>query len=65
MPIFGQMVGAIRAGDTPGLFILTSNVKIEGAGQEGVMDFVFTADKPIMIIHPDLTEPPGTSRIIQ
>jgi hypothetical protein len=64
-PGMGQMMGLCRAGETPGIFILSSNVKIQGGGQEGVMDFSFTADKPITIIHPDLTQEPGGSRIIQ
>jgi hypothetical protein len=64
-PGMGQMMGACRAGDTPGLFILASNVNIEGSGQQGVMEFFFTADKPVTIIHPDLKQEPGGSRIIQ
>jgi hypothetical protein len=65
-PGMGQMMGACRSADTPGLFILASKVKIEGSSQqEGIMEFYFTADKPMTIIHPDLTETPANSRIIQ
>lgn len=63
MPAQGSMQGALRQSEVPGLFILTSNV--DAAGQKGMMNFYFTADKPIWIIHPDLTKEPGVSRIIQ
>jgi hypothetical protein len=65
MPGMGQLMGALREGGTPGLFILTSKVDIKGTGQTGVMDFAFTADKPTAIIHPDLTAQEPKSRIIQ
>jgi len=65
MPGVGKIQGALRAGNTPGIFILSSNVQIEGTSQAGVMEFSFTADQPFMIIHPDLTQEEGKSRIIQ
>lgn len=65
MPGIGKMQGALRAADTPGLFVLASNVQIEGTSQAGVMEFSFTADVPFTIIHPDLTQEEGKRRIIQ
>lgn len=59
-------MGTVRQSDIPGLFILTSNVEIQGTdiGNKGIMDFDFTADQPIMITYPDLTQEAGKSRII-
>ena len=65
MPALGRMEGALRQSDTPGCFILASQVEIQGVGAQGMMDFAFTADKPITIIHPNLTKEAGKSRIIQ
>lgn len=64
MPAMGRLEGALRRGSTPGLFILASQVEIQGQGAQGMMDFAFTADKPIVIIHPNLTKD-EKSRIIQ
>lgn len=68
MPGMGQLMGVVRMGSTPGLFILTSNVEIKGKpgtpSQQGVMDISFTADKPTAIIHPDLTQEKPEGRII-
>lgn len=68
-PVIGQMLGALRASEIPGLFILASNMKIEsnrGPAKEGVMDFSFTADQVIGIIHPNIDdmENPKTPRIV-
>lgn len=65
MPVQGMMMGTVELGEVPGLFVMTARVRIEGSNQEGMMKFSFTADKPISIIHPDLTEAPEKSRIIQ
>lgn len=64
-PGMGQMMGACRKTSTPGLFVLASNVNVEGTGQTGVMDFHFTCDKVTTIIHPDLNQAPGGSNIVQ
>lgn len=66
MPFLGPLMGTVRQSDIPGLFILTSNVEIQGTdiGNKGIMDFDFTADQPIMITYPDLTQEAGKSRII-
>lgn len=64
-PVQGMMMGTVEQSETPGLFVMTARVRIEGSNQEGVMKFSFTADKPISIIHPDLTQEEGRSRIIQ
>lgn len=65
MPAMGRVEGALREGGIPGLFILTSKVEIKGEKVQGMMDFAFTADKPIVIIHPNLTQEAGKSRIMQ
>ena len=65
LPVQGPITGSLREAGTPGLFILTAKVAIEGTGKEGMMDFALTADKPITIGHPDLTQDAGKSRIIQ
>lgn len=65
MPVQGGITGSVRQGDTPGLFILTANVDIGGTGTGALMDFSFTADKPISIGYPDLTGQEPKSRIIQ
>jgi len=65
LPVQGPMTGSVRASDTPGLFILTANVDVAGTGQAQPMDFSFTADKPITIGHPDLTDMQPKSKIIQ
>jgi hypothetical protein len=69
MPVMGRLEGALRQGDVPGVFIVASQVEIKDGGrgesQRGVMDFTFTADKPIVIIHPNLTQAKPVSRIVQ
>jgi hypothetical protein len=55
MPVMGMMMGTVRAGDVPGLFVMRANVKVADTGQQGLMDFSFTADKPIAAIFPNLT----------
>jgi hypothetical protein len=64
MPAMGRLEGLLRQSDTPGCFILASQVEIQGQGMQGVMDFAFTADKPIVIIHPNSTQAQPESRII-
>lgn len=64
-PDMGQLMGACRMTDTPGLFAVTTKVQIEGTGQSGVMEFFFTCDKVTAIIHPNLKQAPGSSSIIQ
>ena len=66
MPYLGAMMGTVRLGSVPGLFTMTSNVEITGAdiGNKGIMDFDFTADQPIMITYPDLTQDNEKSKII-
>ncbi len=61
-PVQGPVMGSIRKGDTPGLFVMTANTDIGGTGKPVLMDFNFTADKPISIAYPELEEP--KSRII-
>jgi hypothetical protein len=57
------MTGSVRAAETPGLFILTANVDVSGNTQP--MDFAFTADKPVTVGFPDLTDMAPRSKIIQ
>jgi len=65
-PGMGQMMGAVTSDPSiPGLFTMMGKVQIQGTGQEGIMKFTFTADKPITVIHPDSTPDKGKSRIIQ
>jgi hypothetical protein len=65
MPGMGPVMGALRKGEVPGSFVLASNCTIQGTDMTGVMDFSFTADKPIVIIHPNLTRSEPVSRIVQ
>ena len=66
MPFLGPLMGTVRLGSVPGLFTLTSNVEIKGIdiGNKGIMDFDFTADQPIMITYPDLTQGNEKSKIV-
>jgi hypothetical protein len=52
-PGMPNLMGELRPSDkTPGLFSLTSIVELGQGGKKGLMDFCFTADRPITIIYP-------------
>jgi hypothetical protein len=65
LPVQGSITGSLRESGTPGLFILTANVQIQGTNETGLMDFTLTADKPISVGFPSLTEKESKNRIIQ
>lgn len=63
LPVQGPITGSLRESGTPGLFILTAKVDVEGT--EAVMDFTVTGDKPVTVGHPNLTVEESKSKIIQ
>jgi hypothetical protein len=64
LPVQGPVAGAIRESGVPGLFIISYKAQMGQGGPEKVMNAHFTADKPITIDYPSLTEVEPESRII-
>jgi hypothetical protein len=65
VPGAGKLQGALRLGDTPGVFVLACNTQIEGTNQQGIMDYSLTVDKVAFFIHPNLEAKKEESRIVQ
>lgn len=62
-PGMPQLMGEVRK-SAPGLYTVTSNVKLGDTGQAGRVDFTFTADKPVTILYPSAHEVSEQSRIV-
>jgi hypothetical protein len=64
LPGMPNLMGELRLGKTPGLMLLTSNVKMGEGGEQGRVDFAFTAGNRPVILYPPAHEAPFQSGIV-